>query len=272
MRNAKRISALLLAMVLALSIFSSCGIITGGNQDPQELAKSAEEYLDTHSYIANTRIEYSSSDVDMMTILTTLGNSEISLQFDGMNTFCRVNTSVGSMTLDTKYTLCGTLLYQSMELTNGESTAVVNRRAVLGEAEQSALITDIGAGASVSADDFATATADATSAVGGEYKISCNSMKPGSVDGLTEISKSKLPDGAAVTVDNVQYSASVKDGKYTSEMLVYDMIIDIDGKNYSISVKMSTEYTYGESVIILPPANWTDYNEVTYEQMLGIKS
>lgn len=261
----RRISALLLALALAVTMLASCDII-GGNVTDEEILLAAAEALDGASYEATSTTSFEAKAEELADKIEGISDSGITYSRKGSDFKARMSVLVGDVEVKRTYTAKDGVLYaESIADIAGEQT-VIKKKAELEESELAAVLAELGSGAELDYLDFAK-----LSRSGGAKNctITCTDVKAESVRGAEAVLGAALVGAdMELTISGATLTVEIKDGKYDTVTLSYACQVETENGIYNMTATLKTEYNYTAEVEITAPADADMYVSTNYENVL----
>ena len=250
MKAFSKITAVALVFVLALGCLISCNT-TGGKVE---------------SYTANVRTTFSSTDPAMAEAIAALNVSDTTISVWGDNIAISSSAKIGDVSMDKTYTLADDVLYSDTKLVAEGKTVSNMKKAPFDSANRAELLAKVGAGASINIEDFNKVNAVEIASL---ECYTCSSIKDDAKASLTAIFAAKLGEVAAVTLSDAEYYVEMSEDKVQSYILNARFEVAIDGTSFDVNMTIECEYDYKSGAKILAPANAADFDESTYEDIIG---
>lgn len=263
----KKILALLLIVVMAVSVLASCG--ANSDELNLQIIEAAESVLKGGAYCATTKITYASAyeGDDLAEEIENVTSSQIiySVNGDDFNAF--MNVEVNGNMVEQFYVVKDGVLYVRSNATIAGNEIVIKEKAELDETAMADVLAEIGPGVELGYADFEVheGTGSLESST-----ITCANLKEESLMGVEKILK------AAFAGDNTQFTLSgatlvleIKDGKYNKTSLTLNCIAMVNGYVYKLNVTMETTYDFLSDVSISAPSDAYEYGLVDYENIFN---
>ena len=249
MNMMKRILALVLTLAVAVGALASCDMINppADNRDPDV-------------YTADVEIKFATNDDKMKSAIDAM-NSTATILRNGDDISVVTNSVSGENSVTESYVLAGGVLFHGLSVKVGKYSLDEHKMAYVTESDFDTIIASIGQGADISADDFSS-----SSAVGSD--VTYTDILEDSKASLVKImSKSFESLGATVSIGNVSLTLT-KDGDFVdTSVLSCEYNISLDGNNYSVTMRIYTEYNYTSEVTVGTPDDADKYQPTTLEEI-----
>ena len=256
MGTSKRLTAFLICIVLlAASLISCVNQDQGGNTD-----------LQTDKYIASVRIKYATNDAKMKAAVDALNATASTLKVDGDDVSIVTSASVNGISNTNEYTYVGGVLYQAKSLAVSDKTITVKERAAMTADQRSSLISKAGPGAGIGIGDFLDIEMN-TYNNSDEYV--CSNMLDESKESLRKIIAKSFEGVGTVAIEDASYRLEMKGERNISSVLSCDLVINMDGVDYKVTMHLYYEYDYDAEFSILSPENADSYTEVSVDGIIG---
>lgn len=257
MSNLRKLTALLICVVLVVSTLVSCDVLDNLGGDK----------IDTSKYAAKVRIVFASNDDKISPVLDIM-NSQSNIEVDGDNIYVKTVAKTNSISILNSYTLIGDSIYHLTTVDNGVQSASIREKATFTETDRFLLISEVGAGSSIDAEDFEVS--DKIGEVDGVKSYNCRNISSDAKLSLEKTLAERFAMiGATVSVKGVTLSLDKKGSVVMNSVLSCDLEITLDGTVYEVTVRTYTDYSYGADVKIEAPADVADYTDVSYEDIIG---
>ena len=245
----KKITSLLLSLVLVVSLLASCTF--------------TETPLQSDTYQANVQIKYSSENADMAAAISAM-ESKATVYVSGSDLKIETGSEMNNISTRDTYVFFGGMLYHDGRITVDNKTVVTLERTNLSEDKLSQLLSDVGAGAGITSSDF-----NIQDKSGDElnYTHTCSRITSGAKSSLEALFGAKFKGFGTVELTGAEYTLVGKDGRDESSTLTCHFSITMNGVTYDVTMEIITEYDYNAIFGISAPASTSDYQQVSYEEM-----
>ena len=250
MRSTNKILALILSLVLAVSAFASCQI--EDNQTYQ-----------TETYAANVQISFSSDNEAMQNAISAMQTSS-EIFVDGGDVKVLTKAEIGTTTVTDKYTYFGGNLYHEQVVTAGDLVSTVLERTSLKDDNREQLLSDIGAGASITPLDFSIQDMEGDT---DNCIYTCSRITAKAKESLEKIYGASFAGLGTVALDKAEYVLEVENGRDEKSTLTCHFVITVGNATYNITMEIVTDYDYDAGFSITVPANSSSYKQVLYSEM-----
>lgn len=256
MKNFSKITALALALVLAVGCLASCDV---------QVVIPTPDVEEKDSYVANIKIKYVTEDDKMKDAVSDINSSSV-LSVDGDRADIVTESAVGDTTVGERYTLDGGKLYHTTKISVGEFELCENEVAPVDRVDVAMILYNFGVGADISSSDFETVETGNS----GKLNIyTCSDITDESRESLLNIFGQNLESiGGAASLDSVRYYAEEKDGQLQYSILSCGFSILLDGEIYEVTMHIDTTYDYEAEPNIVVPDNAADFTEVSYDEII----
>ena len=270
MKNIKRILALLLITAIALTCLVSC------EKTPEELVKAADEALLKRAYTVDIDMDFSSDNPEMNEAFKSMNDMDIEMAVNGDDMKLDMDLSMSvmgiSMAMNSSYVMIDNTLYLKMAVSSGGYSQNIKNKATLTEENIADFKEDAGVAYDVSSLDFENISMEL---VEDSFIITCDGIKADATEKLTDMISDQLEgSNAECAIENVKLVIEIEEGKYDTTTLSCDYKITVEGETYSVHMNSEMEYDYAEldePIVISAPTDASDYEEVTYEELMGNK-
>ena len=247
MRTIKKAISLLLVLAMLGAFICSCDLVA---KDPVELVSEADLVLQEKAYTMNMVIKYESEDEGMKAAIDSFSNPTIKTEVSGdafriSMTFDKEGTKNG-----VTYTYVDSVLYT--ELSDFEfgvkKTETVED---FDSSDRDELLEALGAGATISIDDFETLS---TKSRGDVSVITCTDIKDEPLSKLVSVLDERLAYlDAVVAIKNVTLAIQINDGAYEATVLTCEYVITTPDAVYTLNMTYAAKFTYGDVNEITAP-------------------
>lgn len=259
----KRLAALSLVVVLIVGMLAACGESV---PEVDKIISAAEGAMEGGIYSATVTTGIASAREDINGALAALDGNTVSIAVNGKNFKMDMELSTGNIAIVKSFTAYGGTLYGLTEVAVGSESVSDKKKAELGGEAVGELLSALGAGAEVSADDFISVV---LSGEDGEYEIVCSQIKTDAKDILNNMMASGFEDSEiATTLQDVTYTIKISGGTYKSTTLEASYAITEPDDVYTVTVTTTTEYEYGTAPKIDAPQNAAEYEEVALDSIV----
>ena len=262
----KKILALVLAVVMAVSMLASCELLEG-EVTAEEVLKAASEALESAPYSATSTTVIDAKDPDLAAKLEGVSNAGITYSVNGSDFTARMSVSVSGIEVKRTYTVVDGILYNESIIEIEDDQTVIKKKAEIDETELSGILAEIGAGAELTYEDFETVE------LSGSRKnctVVCTKAKAASLSGADEILGSALLDAdVELTLRDATLTLVIKDGKYESVTLAYSYYIENENGIYNMTAELKTTYDYSTEVAVSAPQDAEVYVSTSYENAMN---
>lgn len=256
-----KIVSLMLVAVLALTCLASCEMFAAS------AVKKADKALAQAPYTVNVAMEFSSDDKDINEAFSTMEAMDISIAVDGKNSLIEMAMNMDSVSMDIDYTIIENTLYLKTAMTLLGKTQTVKYQSTITEDDRDELLGTANAASEVGFDDFSEIAMENKD---GSKVITCTGLSKDETDDLEEMIADQLESiKAKVTVKNVKYIITIKDGKYEKIELLCDYEIVAGDESYEIGMKSTMTYDYESKVEISAPSDASSYEKVDFDEIVG---
>ena len=251
MKSSNKLVAMLLSLIMAAVALTSCYQPTGP--------------LQSDTYVANVDISFSSEDAEMQSVINSMGrNSKVYVSGDDM----KIETSV-TMTdlsvIDNYVLFSGTLFHESRISVAGKSVVELKKTS-MSEENRKQLIESVGAGASIDPIDFNIQEQDED---GGKTIYNCSRMTSKAKESIEKIYGAKFSAiGATLTLTDAEYYLVTANERNEKSMLTCHFVVEMNGQTYNITMEIATAYDYDTEFGITTPANSSNYQQVSYDEII----
>ena len=242
MRTTKRIISALLVISLFAIALSSCGLFG----DPAELVAEADAALDEKAYTVRTVVQYDSTDAEMQEAIAAFTNPVMLTEVNGDSFRISMLFEKDGRENGVIYTYVDGVLYTELD----ELGTTTKTSEAVTDLDKNELRAQLGAGASLSVDDFENAKAITTN---GESLITCTDIKDEPLDALVESLASQMPEDTVVAIKDVGLAITISDGVYTYLLLTCSYVITTSDAVYTLNMTYASEFTYGDVDEIIAP-------------------
>lgn len=265
----RSIILLILAVSLAACSLTACDILNvGAKNSADELIAAARAELASTPYKTVTELEFKTDDESLKDTLDDAELGNIVMMFDGDNFTLSSSITVGDMTIENFCVAYEDTLYQKAVLTSADVNIEEPRRAQMGMQEKALLLSRIGTGADIDESDFLTVSKNVSK--DGVCTVTATDIKPDSLGGITAAMQDKLGISEAnITVVSASYSLTVSGGSVTESTLTVELALSRDGTVSNLTATLKSTYSFDEAVSVLAPSNASDYQEVSFSEILG---
>lgn len=265
MKLTNRILSLILATVVILSCFASCDLIGG---KPEDAIADAEEALASAPYVATTSLTFTTDDEDMKSAVSALGDTVVKLSVNGENLAVSTKLSTTNTTLELDCTVYDGVVYRRDYLKVGNEDATTKKRSPITDVEKGSIATSAAPGSEITYVDFSDVTLEKTDNVS---VISCTNLKAESLGSMKTILSERLGiDATAISISDVEYAVKIVDGKYESASLSCNYGVIIAGVMYDLGLQATTSYDYSSDVVISTPADASEYELASLEEIIDL--
>ena len=259
MSASKRITALLICIVVLCGMLSACQPGTNQGNDNTDLPGD--------KYVATVTIKYTAMDAKLKEAVEAMGTPTATIYADGENIKLESEVKTDSVTAISDYTLVDGMLYHNSRVIVGYLAVTSREKAAVDSTTHEELIENIGPGASIGIEDFKFS---GKTEENGTVKHTCYNITDEAKASLVEIFGAQLSAlDATVAIDSVNYEVTVARGREESSSLVCNFIVTMDDKDYSVIMRVSYDYDYDKEVSISAPSDADVYKEVSAEEILG---
>lgn len=270
-----KISVIILSLLMLFAVFTACDgkenetetqteletVTEPVELTPDELCKAAAEKAASQRYITSMKMNYTSDNAMMNTVLESMSNIVTSVNIDGNN----YAVTMSLMGMDMKYILVDNTVYFD----------------ILGE-KQKATLTDeqyeefknatLGAASADLSLISAYNTVDTVKYEDGSITIVCKGLSD-EVNALTDSIVADMEGAGTVNINADTFECDItidSDGNYKSATVHMDMALQIDGVG-SIKVSCDIEMTYDfvNAQPVTAPVDADSYTEIPAEDLLG---
>ena len=244
MRHLRRIIGLTLVLALAVCSFASC------NKKQEKLTSAADEYLGANAYSVDVRVKYTSEDEAMATAISKISGTTAKISVDGDKLSAIMYLKNGDTQNYAQFTFIDGTLYTEFS----EGGKVSESTKTYTDEDKAALREALGAGATISYDDFEEVEVDTVKKVS---VISCENIKSEAIDALTAPLKAQLEtvfESAEVSVYTVTLDIEIEDGRYNVIILNCEYFITTPTNSYTINMEYSMKFDYVSAVEITAPS------------------
>ncbi len=253
---------LVLALIGSMLLFTSCEALESlmGPESPLAMLEKAEKYLDENPYKMTVKTTVTSSDAELNAAFAAL-NLSVPMTVDGNNLI--IEAPIMGM-INTKMTLVGSDLYVDVNAALlGLNT---KQKTTLDTTQMKSFLDNQTAAMPVSYLNFENLN---LSSKDGVHTINCTGI---STDATEELGK-ELSDvlselGIESTIGDVNFSVSLKDGKYHSMELQCSYSFTVDEKPQTITMTMNAQYEYANITAVTAPADADAYQSVNFAEIL----
>lgn len=250
-----KILSVILVLGIVMSVLASCDGAGFGKNDG-----------DDGKYKINVSIVYATNDTKLKDAISSVGVNGATVAVDGDNMAVYNTVVVGSTSVNESYILFDNMLYRDMTLTADENSATVKEKTDFYGENRQQLLSDIGMGAGVDAQDFEDLQ---PSTFGESTYYNCSNIKAESAESLEKIFGAGLSGiGATVTLSAAEYEKVVLDEKIVESTLSCHFTLVLGGESYELTMHMKYEYDYDAEVSVAAPENADSYNTVTYKEII----
>lgn len=242
MRTIKKITSLLLVLSIFGMILCSCDLL---GADPEKLVAEADLALNEKSYTMDMVIKYDSEG--MKDAVDAFTSPKIKTTVNGDSFKIAMTFEKDGVDNGVTYTYVDGTLYT--ELT--ELGVTTSSKSTVSEANRAKLTEKLGAGATLSIDDFSTLD---TQSRGGVSVITCTEIKDEALDALVKALDDQLELDATVAIKDVTLAIQITDGLYEVTLLTCDYVITTDTEVYTLTMTYAAQFKYGEVDEIKAPA------------------
>ena len=242
MRTTKRIiSALLVISLFAIGL-SSCGLFS----DPAELVAEADTALGEKAYTMRTAVQYESTDAKMAEAIASFTNPAVLTEVNGDSFRISMLFEKDGRENGVIYTYVDGVLYTELD----ELGVTTKTSETVTDLDKNTLRSELGAGATLSVDDFESAKAVTAN---GESLITCTDIKDEPLDSLVEALADQMPEGTVVAIKDTSLIITISDGLYKNILLTCSYVITTADAVYTLDMTYVSEFTYGDVDEITAP-------------------
>ena len=268
-----KLLALLTCLVIVCGLMVSCGGNTpsdgenDGNSNVSDvIGGDNQDELSSDKYVATVKTVYATTDRKMKDAIDAIGTPITTISVDGDKIKIASDVEVDDMYSSTEYVCVDDTLYYSTTVGVGDLFASDYKKAPVGESGKIQLLNNIGAGASIGADDFA----DVETVTSGKLSTyTCTGINEDAKAGLHTIFASKFALlNATVEITSVSYYLETIDDRIDNSVLSCDFVITMDGQTYSLTAHIYYTYDYDALVEISAPADTSIYKETTLDDII----
>lgn len=256
----KKITALLICMVVLCSLLASCqpGTGDGGND---------ETPLQSDKYVATVKVKYTALDSKLKEAVEAIGSPEITISADGDNVKVESFVATKNVSTESQYLLVDGMLYHFNRISVDDLAVTTREKSSADETSREAIIDRVGPGASIGVDDFAKSGKTESN---GSTTYMCNSINEESASSLCDVFGAQLSAiGATVRLESASYQVTLTGGREDKSTLTCNFIVTMDGEDYSVLMRINYEYDYDANVSISAPKDADKYKEVSSEEIIG---
>ena len=259
MSTFKKITALLICMVVVCSLLASCQDGTGAGEN--------NEPLPGDKYVATVTIKYTAMDAKIKSAIEAIGTPTVTLYADGESFKSEAFIATMGVAAESEYVLCDGVLYHFYRLSIDELAITTREKANADSTAVDQLVESIGSGASIGVEDFKysgeTKNGNATTYV-------CNNLNDEAKDSLCRLFAAQLATiDATVRLDSASYEVTMVRGREERSSLVCNFIVTMDGADYTVIMRLNYEYDYDREFSIAAPKDADNYKEVSIEEIIG---
>ncbi len=254
----KKLTAVLLALMLAISLFA----FTSCEKEPKELLEEAAKALAEKPYTMTMKMDFKSDNTEMNEIFKMM-NLEFPVTVDGDNLAMDMSMDLMGQTMTTKMTLADKVLYYDISAA-GMSQKM---KATLTDAQLEEFKGTQSMEMPVDYSQFAELKSEEKD---GKTVITCT--------GITEDGKKALNDQMASALEalegsaeigDLSYSITLKDGKYESMDLSCTYTVSVSGITTNVTMTMGATISYDNVAAVTAPADADSYTAVDYSDIVG---
>ena len=252
MKNIKKLTALILVLILAMSCLASCDFF--------------KDDLQMDKYVANVRMVFATDDANMKAAIDIMSASSV-LTVDGDNISVETNSVINDTSLQDSYTYVDGVVYHSTKITLDDKFAASFEKADMPAENRDALISKIGTGANITLSDFEVQEMT-TSGDSNEY--ACSEITDEARESLQAVFASRFAGlDAVVQLNEAEYILETYKGRTSSSILSCHFTIIMNGKSFDVTVHTYYDYDYDAIINISAPQDADKYNTVSYEDIIG---
>ena len=291
----KKITAFIICIIMLCTCFVSCDQIPGfdqgndqgnnqGNNQTGDQTGNDEnnkpdgkpenkpndnqdnEELQSEYYVANITVSYTTDD-DKMKVAVEAMETETVLTAMANNLKLVSNATLNSASVSDEYIYLNGTLYHANVVKVGDKSITSLKKAAMNDTQRDKLLSKMGAGASIGIGDF---TAHEMSRSEGVTIYTCANMTDSTKESFTAILASKFEAiGATVEIDSANYVLEVKNGRDQKSTLSCDLVINMGGVSYDVTMNIEIEYNYNAVTVIMTPTNADKYIISSVDDILG---
>ena len=237
---------------------------TGGENNSGD-TEEPEETSD--SYTVTVKTVYETKDAKMKDAIAAIGSPTTTISFDGDNIKVDSFATVNDITTKTDYVYIDGVIYYANEISVGELFLSEYKKANMNAEQKSQLLSDVGAGANISKEDFSQSN---TEPHGYSIIYTCTGISSDAKESLCNIFASKFEAiGATVKLSDVTYCFETIKGEITSSKISCNFVINMGGEEYKVTMHLNYEYNYDAEVSISAPRDAEEYLDASLEEILG---
>ncbi len=269
----KKLTSVLLALVLILSLFTltGCkeqlesllpGTSTAQGENPEELLAAASQSLTERPYTMTMKMEFSSDNQEMNAVFEMM-NMEIPVTIDGENLSMDMSMDIMGETMTTKMILVDKVLYYDVQFA-GVSQKM---KATLSDQQFAEFMGEQTVGMPVDYSEFAVLKAETKN---GKTVISCEGITDAGKKALNDLMASSLEgSGGSAAIGDFTYTITLKDGKYEAMDLTCTYTVTVAGLSVSVTMTMGADICYDNVPAITVPADADAYTAIDYDDLMG---
>lgn len=254
MNGIKKTLALLLSVMLLVGTLASCDMIPTGGQDD----------VDTSSYTARVNIKFATDDDKMKSAVDAMSASSV-IKVSGDDISVSTTSTTGLATVSEEYILVSDMLYYGLSVSVGDVSSAEYKRAPFGESRRLELISATFGGAQIDNGSFSEVIVmDGQNGTG----YTCSGISDGAREYLEGVMNDKLGGLATVRIDDAYLDLETKGTATVSSVLSCNYVITMGGVEYTVTMRLYTEYDYECETVVSAPGDTGKYVSVSSEEIL----
>lgn len=239
-----------------------------GNQSGNQGDKDDEDVvLQSDYYAATVQIKYFTDDDKMKATIESMGTPETSLAVMGKDIRLITSASVNGTSTYSEYIYLNGILYHNNIITVGDKSISSFKKAEMSDSKRDILLSKAGAGANIDISDFVKCD---MSRSGKTVIFNCSELNNDAKKSLEAIMSSKFESvSATVKLNDASFVLYVENDRNESSVLSCDFVITMNGESYKITMELSCSYNYNAPLSMTSPTDVDKYTLVPVEDILG---
>lgn len=254
----KRIAtfALVLVLIGSLLAFTSC------EATPDAVIAEADQALLSAPYTMTMSMDFDCDNAELSAVFDAM-SMEIPITMDGDKLAMNMDMDYMGMQMAINMTVVEKVLYYDMSVA-GQSTKM---KCTLDDEQFQEFLGANNAQMPVSPSEFGEMTMEEKD---GKQIITCTGLSEAGRKQMNDLMGESLGEaGGEMSIGDLSYIVTVKDGKYDSMALTCSYVMSIEGQSFTVTMSMNATYKYEGVAAISAPADADQYQNVNYSDLMG---